>query len=62
MSEVKSGVSLEDLEIMDIRIRKTQTGDLLIEIPGDSSVPKQADKLERLNSLFQRRREERKLK
>jgi len=48
---------------MDIRIRKTQTGDLLIEIPGDSSVPKQADKLaERLNSLFQRRREERKLK
>jgi len=34
MGEARTGVPLEELDITDTRIRRAQTGSLLVEIPG----------------------------
>ncbi|XP_011058702.1 PREDICTED: uncharacterized protein LOC105148596 [Acromyrmex echinatior] len=52
MGEARSNVSLEELGITDMRVRRAQTGDFLVEIPGEDAESKADSLVSRLNSLF----------
>ena len=55
MGEARSSVSLEELGITDTRVRRAQTGGLLVEIPGEDAGSKADTLVSRLDSLFKNR-------
>ncbi|KYN35368.1 Gag polyprotein [Trachymyrmex septentrionalis] len=55
MSEVRTGVPLDELGITDTRVRRAQNGGLLVEIPGEDAGTKADSLSEKLNSLFKNR-------
>ncbi|KYN45029.1 Gag-Pol polyprotein [Trachymyrmex septentrionalis] len=55
MGEARSKVPLAELGIVDTRLRRAQTGGLLIEIQGEDAGTKADSLAERLSSLFKER-------
>ena len=55
IGEARSSVSLEELGITDTRVRRAQTGGLLVEIPGEDAGSKADTLVSRLDSLFKNR-------
>ena len=48
---------MDELDIKDTKIRRAQTGNLLVEIPGENANPKADSLATRLDSLFKDRKE-----